>query len=404
VYNRHLEEHIKRLIAKNQSALIFGPRQVGKTTLIKRCLEKTGNRVEYLLQNPETRRELERDPSLLIRQVEASPGNPYVFVDEAQKVPAIFDAIQYLLDEKKAKFLITGSSARKLKRKGTNLLPGRVKGFNLAPLNWGELGWIKDNFIPELKINNVNKHLSYSFAQSMIFGSLPGIVALGGNEDRKDFLRAYSHIYLEEEIRAESLSRKIGAFSRFLELAAAESGTNPNFSKLSMESGVSAPAIKEFFHLLEDTLIVFRVDPFLKNARKRILSSPRYFFFDLGVRNALAKVPLNEESVNLQKGTLFEHAVVLEIIRRIQLSGEDYRVFYWRTAGGAEVDCVLELGNKVVPIEVKASSRVSASDLRGLTSFMEDYHDRCDAGFVVTLGSKPEKITSKITAIPWNYL
>jgi len=404
VYIRTLEEQIASLIAKDQSALIFGPRQVGKTTLIKKCLEKVDDLVEYLLQNPETREELERDPSLLIRQIKARSGQPYVFIDEAQKAPAIFDAIQYLLDEKKAKFIITGSSARKLKRKGTNLLPGRVKSFHLDPLTWGELGWLQNSIVDALKMENMNSHVTYSFAQSLIYGSLPGIVALAGDEDRADFLKAYSHIYLEEEIRAESLSRKIGAFSRFLELAASESGTSPNLTKLSMESGVSAPAIKAYYGLLEDTLVVFRVEPYLKNARKRILSSPRYYFFDIGVRNALARMPLNQESANMQKGVLFEHAVVLEIIRRIRALNEDYKLNYWRTSGGAEVDCILDLGQKVIPIEIKASRRVALSEIRGLANFLADYPDKADFGLVITMGDRPEKLTEKIIAIPWYYL
>lgn len=404
MYIRTLEEQIASLIAKDQSALIFGPRQVGKTTLIKKCLEKVDDLVEYLLQNPETREELERDPSLLIRQIKARSGQPYVFIDEAQKAPAIFDAIQYLLDEKKAKFIITGSSARKLKRKGTNLLPGRVKSFHLDPLTWGELGWLQNSIVDALKMENMNSHVTYSFAQSLIYGSLPGIVALAGDEDRADFLKAYSHIYLEEEIRAESLSRKIGAFSRFLELAASESGTSPNLTKLSMESGVSAPAIKAYYGLLEDTLVVFRVEPYLKNARKRILSSPRYYFFDIGVRNALARMPLNQESANMQKGVLFEHAVVLEIIRRIRALNEDYKLNYWRTSGGAEVDCILDLGQKVIPIEIKASRRVALSEIRGLANFLADYPDKADFGLVITMGDRPEKLTEKIIAIPWYYL
>jgi predicted AAA+ superfamily ATPase len=403
VYTRVLEEQIKRLIAKKQSALLFGPRQVGKTTLVKKCLKNTRGVIEYLLQNPQVREELEQDPSLIIRQIEALPSPSYVFVDEAQKVPAIFDSIQYLIDEKKASFIITGSSARKLKRKGTNLLPGRVKSFHLDPLCWNEFGWIKQNMIKEIEAEKIDQHIAYSFDQSLVYGSLPGIVALPSDEDRKDFLKTYSHIYLEEEIRAESLSRKIGAFSRFLELAANESGTSPNLTKLSMESGVSAPAIKAYYQLLVDTLILFRVDPYLKNNRKRILASPRYYFFDLGVRNALAKIPLNKDLLSLQRGILFEHAVILEIIRRVRALNEDYRVYFWRTSGGAEVDCVLDLGQKVVPIEIKATRKIRPSEIRGLVSFIED-HPNAAFGLVVTLGDRPEKITDKITAIPWNYL
>ncbi len=402
MYIRNIEKKINHLIAQNQSALIFGPRQVGKTTLVKKCLSKVKNSMEYLLQNPQVRIELEKDPSLLIRQITALKNNPTVFLDEAQKVPDLFDSVQYLIDEKKANFLMSGSSARKLKRKGTNLLPGRVKSFRMDPLSWNEFGWIKENHLPNLKISNINSNVPYSFEKSLVFGSLPGIVSLENDSDRASFLKAYAHIYLEEEIRAESLSRKIGAFSRFLELAANESGTNPNFTKLSMESGVSAPAIKQFFNLLEDTLVMERVEPYLKNARKRILSSSRYYFFDIGVRNALAKMPLSSELFNTQKGVLFEHAVILELISRCRALDKDYKVCYWRTSAGAEVDCILDLGQKVIPIEIKAGKKVRLSDIRGLSIFLEEYAGVADSGYVVTMGERPERLSKNIVAVPWN--
>lgn len=253
-------------------------------------------------------------------------------------------------------------------------------------------------------MENINTKIDYTFDKSLIFGALPKIAMLKSDEDRRDFLKAYSHIYLEEEIRAESLSRKIGAFSRFLELAANESGTSPNFSKLSMESGVTAPAIKEFYNLLEDTLIVERVDPYLKNARKRILSSSRYYFFDIGVRNALARMPLTPELINSQKGILFEHAVILEIIRRINSLNKNYKVCYFRTQAGAEVDCIIDMGNKIIPIEIKASKKVSASEIHPLINFMRDYSFVAEIGYIITQGERAEKLAENIFAIPWNYL
>ena len=401
---RNLKKEIEKLIRGSQSALIFGPRQVGKTTLIKEALLNAPNVREYPLQNPEIHAEIEKDPAILSRQLLANKNKPYVFVDEAQKVPEIFDGIQYILDEKKAKFLITGSSARKLRRKGSNLLPGRVKIFHLDPLLWNEFGWIKENNIKELEIKNINKKVDYFFEKSLIFGALPGIVNLNNDNDRKDFLKAYAHIYLEEEIRAEALSRKIGAFSRFLELSANESGTSPNFTKLSMESGVSMPAIREFYNLLEDTLIVERIDPYLKNARKRILASSRYYFFDLGVRNSLARFSLNKELINSQKGILFEHAIILEIIRRIRSLNKEFKVCYWRTSGGAEVDCVIDLGHKVIPVEIKASKKIALSELKGLKIFLDDYKDVADIGYVITWGDKPEQLADNIIALPWSFI
>lgn len=400
---RYLEADMKRLVAKRQSGLILGPRQVGKTTLVRNLISGIGNRLEYFFQIPSTRIEMETDPSRIIREVEAEKGQPVVFVDEAQKVPEVFDSAQYLIDNKEASFVFTGSSARKLKRSGVNLLPGRIKRFYLDPLLWGELGLIKKSGVPELASENINKKTKIDFEDTLIYGSLPGIINLS-EKDRRDFLKSYSEIYLEEEIRAEALSRKIGAFSRFLELAAAESGTSPNITKLSNESGVSQPAIKEFYNVLEDTLIVERVDPYLKNSRKRILSSSRYYFFDIGVRNSIARLPLGKETINTQKGILFEHAVMLEIIRRIRALGKNYKVCFWRTSGGAEVDCVIDTGTFVIPIEIKSSKFVALSELKGLKIFLTDYKKSAKHGYVITMGERKEKLAENITALPWFYL
>jgi predicted AAA+ superfamily ATPase len=403
-YIRNLEKPLAEIVRKGQSALILGPRQTGKTTLVKTCLSGAKNLMEYPLQKPDVRMEMERDPAAIIRQVEARTGKPVVFLDEAQKVPELFDSVQYLIDEKKASFIITGSSARKLRRKGANLLPGRVRTFRLDPLLWNECGWQGNHESGLFRMPNMNAIKGYSFEHSLIFGALPGIVGQTDDKERADLLRAYTHTYLEEEIRAEALSRKIGQFSRFLELAARESGTNPNLTRLSQESGVSVPTIKEYFSILEDTLVVEKVEPYLKNARKRILTSPRYYFFDLGVRNALARVPLTEDLLNADKGRLFEHAVILELIRRIRAHNLDYRVHYWRTGGGAEVDCVIDTGKDIIPIEIKAGARVTLSALRGLSSFIETYKGKVRKAYVVTTGRMPEKLTDTITVLPWQFL
>ncbi len=402
---RYAESALVRLFQEGYSGLLLGPRQTGKTTLIQSCLKGKTNILEYPLQNPGIRLDLEAKPERLIEQARAAPSQPLLFIDEAQKIPILFDALQVLLDGKEAQAILTGSSARKLRRGGANLLPGRLKRFYLDPLLWGELGWLSKikSSIRELRVENVNPPQSYSLDQSLVFGSLPGIVRLP-EKDRGDFLKSYAETYLEEEIRAEALVRKIGSFSRFLELAAVESGNNPNFTKLSNESGVSAHAIREFYQILEDTLIVERVDPFLKNARKRILSSSRYYFFDTGVRNVLARLPLEPRILSVQRGPLFEQAVILEISRRIRTLNLNYKVHYWRTSGGAEVDCVLDTGEKIIPIEIKSCSRVDKSDVKGLHIFLQDYASLATKGYVIFTGQRPEKITPNITAIPWNEL
>jgi predicted AAA+ superfamily ATPase len=175
-------------------------------------------------------------------------------------------------------------------------------------------------------------------------------------------------------------------------------------SKLSRESGVSVPTIKEYFSVLEDTLVIERVGPYLKNARKRLLHTPRYYMFDMGVRNALARLPLGLDLVHAQKGVLFEHAVMLEIIHRSRSLGPDIRVCYWRTAGGAEVDCVLDCGDTAVPLEIKSSTRLSRSDTSGLRSFLHEYASCAPQGYLVYMGEHEQKLSANITAVPWNRL
>ena len=397
---RYLEARLCQAILNKQSALVLGPRQVGKTTLLQKVLVKKKNLITYYLQDPSVRLDVEKDPSLIIREAQGKGGNPHVFIDEAQKVPEVFDASQVLIDNKEAHMYMTGSSARKLRRSGTNLLPGRIQKMSLDPLLWGEVGLIRDSSIPELAMKNINSSIPYSLEDILVFGSLPAMVRLSQNT-RKNNLKSYAELYIEEEIRAEALSRKIGAFSRFLELAANESGTAPNFTKLSNESGVSQPTIKEYYNILEDTLIVERIDPYLKNARKRILATSRYYFFDIGVRNALAHLPLETNLINAQKGVLFEHAVILEIIRRIRALNKEYSVHYWRTSGGAEVDCVIDTKSSVIPLEIKSSARVSLSELKGLRNFLDEYKSTAKQGYVITMGKRKEKLADNIIAIPW---
>ncbi len=402
---RYVKEPIETAVKEGKSFLLLGPRQVGKTTILGEAVEHVQPLLAYQLQNPATKIEMERDPQRLIREARAINGHVSVFIDEAQKVPALFDAAQILIDEKKASFFFTGSSARKLRRKGINLLPGRIRLMTLDPLLWGELGLLAGHdlsSIPALSMRNINE-TALTLEDTMVYGGLPGILS-APMPDSADLLHAYARLYIEEEIRAEALSRSIGPFSRFLELAAAESGTAPNLTKLSKESGVSVPTIKQFYSILEDTLIVERVDGYVKNARKRILSSSRYYFFDMGVRNALARLPLVPETLNAQKGVLFEHAVILELIRRIRLLKTNHKVYYWRTSAGAEVDCVLESHEELIPIEIKSASSISPSDLTGLKSFIADYGEKVKRAFVVTMGTRPEKVDDRITIIPWQYM
>ena len=179
-----------------------------------------------------------------------------------------------------------------------------------------------------------------------------------------------------------------------------ESGTAPNLRKLANDSGVSQPAIKSFYQLLEDTLVAERIDPFIRNTRKRIFSSSRYYIFDIGVRNSLARLSLESHLINAQEGILFEHAVILELIRRVRQSDNKVKMYYWRTHAGAEVDCVLDFGQQVVPIEIKSGKHVMRSEIKGIQSFLKEFSKIAKQGYVVTMDREPEQIDNNLTKIP----
>lgn len=401
LYNRHVSKNLDQVLKNNKSILLLGPRQVGKSTLIREVLSKKHHFDSILLQNPALRIIYEKDPARLIQEYELANTADTIYIDEIQKVPALFDSIQYLIDEHHKKFILTGSSARKLRRSHTNLLPGRLILQHLDPLMWGELGMTIKNYIPEISLPNIiTKDNNFSLNDCMVYGSLPEVVSIPASQ-RKQLLHSYSTIYLEEEIRAEAISRNLGLFSSFLQLAAYESGGNPNFTSLSNQTGISVITVKEYYQILLDTLIIHQLPPFIKNTRKRIVKTPKYYFFDIGVKNAVADIPIEENLTNIDRGSLFEHFVILEMFRRQNLKG-DFKLYYWRTQSGLEVDLVIETNNKVIPIEIKSGKNIGLKDLSGLNTFLDD--NKLEKGYVVTMDQKPYKLSDRITIIPWNYL
>ena len=267
------EEKIKRLINRNKSVLLLGPRQTGKTTLIS-CFKSD---LFISLVPPEIRQRYEKSPGLLTGEVEALENKgvskrPLVFLDEVQKVPSILDSVQDLIDRRKANFILTGSSARKLRRGSqVNLLPGRVVALRLDPL-----------ILREAPASNLEERL--------LFGALPGILSVAHSEERETDLESYVTTYLEEEIRAEAVVRNLGSFGRFLEYAASESGQVVNLRKLSQEIVVSHTTINSYYQILEDCLVAERIEPITRSkTRKKLTKSQKYLLFDLGVRRLAAR-------------------------------------------------------------------------------------------------------------------
>ena len=399
---RYAAGEINQVLGYGRSVLLLGPRQAGKSTVIREMVAEKYPLELVLLQDPSVRIRLEQDPGQLIRELEAKTEKKTVFIDEVQKVPEILDSVQYLIDEKKYRFILTGSSARKLRRRGVNLLPGRIIACRMDPLLWGELGLVRENRLKAAPAANLGEEYGYGLPELMVYGALP-VMVNAGREERRKLLRSYVTAYLEEEIRAEALVLRLGVFSSFLRLVAQDSGGAVNLTKLSQQTGVSLPTIREYFEILKDTLVLEELPVFSRKVRRQIAGRSKYYLFDTGVRNALIGAPLAEELINVQKGVLFEHAVVLEIMRRCRLRPERFtKLYYWRTRSGLEVDLVIETAAGLIPVEIKAAADVALKELPGLTAFMDEYQVK--QGWVITLSGRPQKLTANITALPWNCL
>lgn len=384
-FRRRLGAEMARQLRRGKSILLLGPRQTGKTTL----LAGLGVDLSVSLASPAERQRYERDPALLsgeIRALTQRPGRrkrPLIAVDEVQRVPALMDVGQELIDGGLAQFVFTGSSARKLRRgRDINLLPGRVVALRLDPL-------LLEEAAPK------------RIEEALLFGSLPGIRTLGLQTDKETDLRSYVETYLEEEIRQEAAVRQVGAFGRFLELAALESGRITNYANISREVGVSALTVQAYYEILYDCLVAERVEPLTHSAsRKKLTRANRYLLFDLGVRRLAANEGRRPHPTRL--GELFEQFVGLELIRFCRLHARQVRVRFWRDPDGPEVDFVLEREGSYLPIEAKLSDRPSQRDGRHLRVFMDEYGAK--EALVVCSTPRPVQLSKGIRAVPWQEL
>lgn len=361
------------------SFFLFGPRQVGKTHLIETTLHP--NVTLNLLSHSEFLR-YSKDPTLLSKELK-SAKNVQVVIDEIQRCPDLLNEVHLLLESKQGiQFILTGSSARKLRRTGVNLLGGRALTLHLYPLTHEEL---KDAFILE---------------DVLRFGSLPKIALEPSEDNRRRLLQSYVETYLKEEIQQEALTRNIPAFARFLELAAFENGNLLNFNNIASEVGVHSKTVKEYFQILEDTLIGFFLFPYTRSHRTKLLSHPKFYFFDRGIVTALK----SELSVPLVPGTApygrsFEHWIIIETLRLLRYRERETRLSFFRTSDGAEVDMILEKsGEKVWAVEIKATRTPRSAELRGLRSFMSDH--AYSRAICVSLSPRAYRL-GDIEILPW---
>ncbi|HNQ90913.1 MAG TPA: AAA family ATPase [Verrucomicrobiota bacterium] len=414
MFDRWYATELKACLERPYVQLLFGARQTGKTTLLNALLPSETLRVD--LANPEERSRHLADPGRFVklcRDLPAAPDGRLVFVDEAQAVPTVFDAVQYLYDNDKRRwrFVLCGSSARKLRKTGANLLPGRCFYHRLHPLTMAEhppepkrIEYAVSPVPLEWKAGTLpaNPFPTWGLEERLAYGALPGVVA-AQEADRARMLTGFTLVHLEEEIRREALVKDWGAFVRFLELAAAESGQVVNFAGIAQETGLSPPTVKSHYQLLEDMFIGFRLPVYSGSKRKNLLSTPKFLFFDPGVRHAAAGLRASLEIVRVNPGAFFEQWVGIELWKRLQYLGEG-RLHYLRTRDGMEIDYIIEHRGALTPIEVKWSERPAVQDARHLLSFLREHPKQAQHGYIVCRCSAPLRLHDQITALPWSCL
>ncbi|MDP2646216.1 MAG: AAA family ATPase [Desulfobacterales bacterium] len=357
-----------------QSAILWGPRKTGKSTYLK---ERFPGSLVYDFLKTDLFLEFNKRPSLLREQLLAKDNEVFkhpVILDEVQKVPQILDEVHWLIENKGIRFILCGSSARKLKRGKANLLGGRAWRYEMFPLT-----------SPELENMNLLRILNQ--------GLIP-IHYLQNNY--KKSLNAYTTDYLKEEVIDEGLTRNIPAFSRFFDAMGYSHGELTNYSNIARECGVDSKTVKEYYQILADTLLGTMVEPFKRRQERQVISrAGKFYLFDVGVAGAIVKRQLKEEKGELF-GKAFEHFIFMELAAYNSYEELDIKINFWRTKSGLEVDFVL--GGGEVALEIKGTNRVDSRDLRSLKSFIEEYSPR---RAIVVCNEKEERLHGKIRIKPW---
>ena len=339
----------KRLlkIPDNKSFFLFGPRGTGKTTWVKENF-KTGLYIDLL--EAELFNDLLANPQRLENLIPKNFDN-WVVIDEIQRIPDLLNEVHRLIEKYKYKFVLTGSSPRKLRKKGQNLLAGRALSLKMHQFTALELG---------------NK---FNLEKSLKYGNLPSVYS---ESDPQKYLESYVKTYLEEEVRQEGLTRNLSAFSRFLESASFSQGSILNISNVAQDCSVERKVVSNYFNILEDLLIAYRVPPFLKKAKRKLVSHPKFYVFDVGIYRTLRpKGPL--DNPHETEGLSFE-TLVFEELKAINDSLDfGYEIYYWRSMYGQEVDFVLYGERGFKAFEVKRTNKINDDDLKSLRTFLSDY-------------------------------
>ena len=364
-------------LSDQETCFLWGPRQTGKSTLLRQLFP--GAKTYDLLLSREYQR-LVRNPGILreecladdtLRQTKAPP----VIIDEVQKVPGLLDEVHWLIENAGIRFVLCGSSARKVKRGQANLLGGRAVRYELHPLVFPEV-------------------TGFSLTEALNRGLLPRHYR---SPHANRLMQSYVGDYLREEIAAEALTRNIPAFGRFLEVAAMTNGEMVNYANIASECGVSAPTVKEYFQIIEDTLIGKTLPAFRRRPKRRLMGAAKFYFFDIGIVAHLTRRSQVLPGSELF-GKAFEHFIWMELMAHSGYSEKNYQISYWRTSSGLEVDFVL--GECETAVEVKSSQMVTDNHLKGLRAFKEDHPAR--RFIVVSMDPKPRRTADGIDILPWS--
>jgi len=366
---------LKKPLQNKNSFFLFGPRGTGKSYWLKNELKDA---LTFNLLEPSTRIELSTKPELLEQQIPPNFKN-WIVIDEIQKAPILLDLVHKLIEERKYKFILTSSSARKLKKLGTNLLAGRAHTYHMYPLTFQEL---KDDF---------------DLGKALNFGMLPKIYDDKISQAKK-YLNSYTETYLYEEIMQEGLSRNLEAFSRFLESASFSQGSVLNISSIASDIGINARTVSNYFDLLEDMLLSYRIPVFTKRAKRKLISHPKFYFFDVGVYQSIRPKGLIDSTSEIECMAL-ETLVLQELIALNNYYELDYKINYWRTINGHEVDFILYGPKNFIAIEVKRSKKISSSDLKNMQLFLEDYPEA--KGYIAYGGDKKLYFKDRVEALPF---
>jgi predicted AAA+ superfamily ATPase len=373
-------------ILKSNSFFLFGARGTGKTTLLRETWAQ--EKCFWIdLLNPQDEEIYQLNPNALVQNIEALSAWPeWVVIDEIQKVPKLLDLVHLLIEhpdnrDRKMKFALTGSSARKLKKGAANLLAGRAYTYNLHPLTHCEL------------------NQDFDLINSLAWGTLPFVVNASDDQEKRAFLESYTTSYLKEEILHEQLIRNVVPFRKFLPIAAQSSGTILNYNSIAKDLGVDWATVRNYFEILEDTLIGFQLPAYSRSLRKQQLASPKFYLFDLGVKRSLEKNLSLRPTTGQQIGPLFEHFIVCEMRRLNDYMKRDYTFSYLATQGGLEIDLIVQRpGEKTAFIEIKSTDTIQDKHLKHLRMVTSEL-DEVEA-FCVCRERRARKIDN-ILVTPW---